>query len=147
MPDNNYGFYDTTARPNPRWQTDRHPIPSMEALIRPASQLLVGQDVGTKQMNDWIWLVPCGGIAIVAVPPEVSKCGSSIATAHFRGPIAELWSRRRWAVLHTRWKLKAEALTLLRAGSYDLMLRDVWMPKMNGLDVLAALPKEGRHLN
>src|SRR6476659_5176128 len=33
-----------------------------------------------------------------------------------------------------------EALKRLRAGSYDLMLLDVWMPKMNVLDVL---PEEG----
>ena len=32
-----------------------------------------------------------------------------------------------------------EALKALRAGRYDLLLLDVWMPRMNGLDLLARL--------
>jgi len=34
------------------------------------------------------------------------------------------------------------ALEALRAGAFDLMLLDIWMPRMSGLDVLAAMRDE-----
>ncbi|HEY4709556.1 MAG TPA: response regulator [Candidatus Acidoferrales bacterium] len=37
------------------------------------------------------------------------------------------------------------ALKKLRAGGFDLLLTDVWMPGMNGLDLLARLRKEPDH--
>ncbi|HXO44779.1 MAG TPA: response regulator, partial [Candidatus Cybelea sp.] len=37
------------------------------------------------------------------------------------------------------------ALKKLRAGGFDLLLTDVWMPGMNGLDLLAHLRKEPHH--
>lgn len=36
----------------------------------------------------------------------------------------------------------AAALEALRAGHFDLMLLDIWMPKMSGLEVLAAMREE-----
>ena len=36
----------------------------------------------------------------------------------------------------------AAALKKLRAGSFDLLLTDIWMPKMNGLELLARLRNE-----
>src|SRR5690348_3568354 len=38
----------------------------------------------------------------------------------------------------------AEALEKLRAEPCDLVLVDIWMPRMNGLDLLAELRKQGR---
>ncbi len=35
-----------------------------------------------------------------------------------------------------------EALKLLQAGTFDLLLLDVWMPRMTGLQLLAKLPKK-----
>ena len=36
-----------------------------------------------------------------------------------------------------------DGLKALKSKRFDLLLLDVWMPEMNGLDVLAALPQEG----
>jgi CheY-like chemotaxis protein len=46
------------------------------------------------------------------------------------------------AGLHaTQAKDGAEALKKLEDGRFDLMLLDIWMPRMTGLDLLAALRK------
>jgi CheY-like chemotaxis protein/anti-sigma regulatory factor (Ser/Thr protein kinase) len=37
-----------------------------------------------------------------------------------------------------------EALQKIRKSSFDLLLVDIWMPRMNGLELLALLPEESR---
>jgi CheY-like chemotaxis protein/anti-sigma regulatory factor (Ser/Thr protein kinase) len=98
-----------------------------------------------------LWKIPC--ISFCSSSPNVAQKNKALAnmskkilvvddSSNERNGLCRLLERAGYEVRSAADGV--EALQKVRSGKFDLLLVDIWMPRMNGVELLALLPEDPR---